>query len=336
MVNCTGLLNLSPFGLRGFKSRHLRSVDMFLTYYIDSIGNMKKKVLILGSFGFIGQSLVDFFDSKNFEVIAGIRDDWGRLPVKKVKLDITSLDRMSEVLSEERPDILINTSGLTGFSKCDSNPKDAKEKNTEGVKILIKAASFYKPLFVQLSTDAVFSGDEGLYAEDDVTHPNSVYGKTKLEAEKVLKNSSLPFLIIRTSAVYGNYKYLEREKRFIDNVLSSLIKRERFEVMVDVFNSPTFLGDFCEGLFFLIDQEESGVFHLCGNDRSSKYDLALKIAKEFGLSSEKIEPVKSDSSPFFSLYPKDTSLSSGKIKSKGYMPCGVDEGLKRCVQERQL
>ena len=183
--------------------------------------------------------------------------------------------------------------------------REAKILNSQGVGYLIQAASSYNPLFIQFSTDAVFAGDKGSYAETDITDPRTVYGQTKLAGDEIVSSSSVPFLIIRPSVVYGVYKYEQRDIRFIDAVLESLNKGKNFNAMVHTFNSPTFLDDLCEGTIFLINRGVNGTFHLAGNERLSKYDFALKIAHQFGLNPKKIKPIESKSSPSLSLYPKD-------------------------------
>lgn len=295
---------------------------------------MREKILVVGAFGLIGQSLVNILDANDYKVVAAIKNDQNNLPTQKVKLNLNSPDEVNKVLSLEKPDIIINVAGLIGFRKCRANPEEAKKLNTQGVKYLVQSAASYNPLFIQFSTDAVFAGDKGLYAETDTPNPKSVYGRTKLAGDEIVNSSSLSSLIIRSSVVYGNYKYKQNDVRFIDSVLESLTEERDFDAMVDTFNSPTFLDDLCEGVIYLINRGVNGIFHIAGDERLSKYDFALKIAHQFGLDPRKIIPVESKSLPNLSIYPRDTSLDISKIKQAGYTPCDVREGLRRYAQQR--
>lgn len=294
---------------------------------------MKEKILVVGATGLIGQSLVYKLNSEGYGVVAATKKGQNSLPIQKVKLDLTSQENIHEVIDHEKPDIIINASGLIGFEKCEADPGEAIRLNIKGVKYLVQSASSCSPLFVQLSTDAVFGGDKGSYSENDMANPTTVYGQTKLAGENVVRSSYLTSLIIRSSAVYGKYKYEQKGIRFIDSVLENLRQTKQFHAMIDTFNSPTFLDDLCEGLIFLLRAGVTGTFHLAGPERLSKYDLALKIAHQFGLNSKNIIPVKSKSLPHLSIYPKDTSLDISKITKTGYSPCGVVEGLKRYAQQ---
>ena len=295
---------------------------------------MRAKILVVGASGLVGQSLVNILDANDYKVVAAVKNDQNNLSIQKVKLDISSPDEVEAVIGSEKPDIIINVAGLIGFGKCESNPEEAAKLNTKGVRYLIQSASSYNPLFVQFSTDAVFSGDKGFYSETDCTEPRTVYGRTKLEGDEIVGSSSVPSLIVRPSVVYGKYMFERKDVRFIDSVLEALTKGEDFNVMTDTFNSPTFLDDLCEGVIFLLNQGVNGTFHLAGGERLSKYDLALKIANQFRLDPRRIITVESKSMPNLSIYPRDNSLDISKIKYVGYVPCDVDEGLTRYAQQR--
>ena len=295
---------------------------------------MREKILVVGAAGLVGQSLVYILDANDYNVVGAINNPLVNLPTRKVKLDISSPDEVDGVISSEKPDVIINVAGLIGFGKCEANPEEATKLNSEGVRYLIQSASSYNPLFVQFSTDAVFAGDTGFYSETNCTEPRTVYGRTKLQGDEIVNSSSLPFLIVRTSAVYGQYRYEKKEVRFIDSVLGTLSKGEDFNAMADTFNSPTFLDDLCEGVAFLLNEGVDGTFHLAGCERLSKYDFALKIANQFKLDPRMIIPVESKSLLNFSIYPGDISLNNSKIKQAGYIPCSIDGGLTRYAQQR--
>lgn len=291
---------------------------------------MKEKVLIIGASGLIGQELTHTLTEAGFKVIPSIEGGKFELfPRKKIKLDLRDKEEVHNVINSERPEIIVNVNGLVGFQDCARRPKIARLLNVRGVGYVIDSSLIYKPLLVKFSTDAVFSGDEGLYSEEGEREPKSVYGKTFLKGDLAIENSTLPYLILRPSVVYGRYRFKQMRNRFIDNVISSLVKGRKFEAMTNTYNSPTFLVDLCDALIFLLKRKARGTFHVAGPERLSKYEFSLKIAMELGLKRKLLVPIKSTSKLDLASYPVDTSLDITKLRKSGYSTIGIAEGLKR-------
>ena len=107
------------------------------------------------------------------------------VPVEEKGIDLDILDRknLQEVIHLCSPDILINLAALTDVDLCEKNQFLAHEINTKGVNNI---CDVFNGKIIQISTDYVFNGEKGPYSEDDQVEPLSVYGATKLEAEKKL------------------------------------------------------------------------------------------------------------------------------------------------------
>ena len=176
------------------------------------------KILVTGSFGQLGRSLFNYLKS-NYEIF------WtGRnipLSEKGFYLDICDRINLKELISLLKPDIVLNLAAMTNVDYCEEKSDLAKEINTTGVSNI---CDVFKGKIVQLSTDYVFDGKNGPYGEDDAVSPLSVYGKTKLEAEKIITSHNSNNLIIRGNVLYDNCP--NSKASFLNWVVKSLKKKK--------------------------------------------------------------------------------------------------------------
>ena len=139
-----------------------------------------KSILITGAYGQLGESCSHYLKNNYKLILSGIA------PLNNsIKLDITDQQSVNNFLEKNNPDIIINLAAFTDVDKCELEEKKAYEINFNGVKNLCKNFSGH---FIQISTDYVFDGMNGPYNEDDKTNPLSIYGKTKLEGENLLRS----------------------------------------------------------------------------------------------------------------------------------------------------
>ncbi|MBM5573561.1 NAD(P)-dependent oxidoreductase [Deefgea sp. CFH1-16] len=128
------------------------------------------------------------------EVVAVDRDD----------CDLSNPDAIRDLVQRIRPDIIVNPAAHTAVDKAESEVELATLLNTTAPQVFADEAAKLGALLVHYSTDYVFDGrKDGAYLEDDVTNPQSVYGKTKLAGEDAIRASGCQHLIFRTSWVFG-------------------------------------------------------------------------------------------------------------------------------------
>jgi len=154
---------------------------------------VKKKILITGSNGLLGQKLVkQLVNSDEFEFLA---TSSGTNRIEKFKnipyqsLDITNQEEINAVFESYKPDIVINTEAMTNVDTCEGDRENCWDLNVNAVKYLFEASKKVKAHFIHLSTDFIFDGENGPYKEDDTPNPLSYYGESKWAAEKILINS---------------------------------------------------------------------------------------------------------------------------------------------------
>jgi dTDP-4-dehydrorhamnose reductase len=293
---------------------------------------MKERILVVGASGLIGQELTYQLFHKEYDVVAGINSQsiLPKIPRRETRIDLLSEESVKKVISSESPDVIINLAAMSGIIKCEEKKGSAHDLNVMGVKYLVEFAGGLpqrRPFFIHFSTDHVFNGFDGItcgYKEDDSTKPSNYYGETKLESEKIVRDSSLDTLIVRTSLNFGNYRYKERQDRLHSMVMRKVRNGEYFKVKPDSIVSPTYLEYLCEGVLFLLEKGvRNETVHIAGRDALSKFEFARRIAMLLDPIYDSMITV-SDNGPI-----KDTSLNTEKMLNLGYPQMSINDALNR-------
>ncbi len=162
---------------------------------------------------------------------------------------------------------------------------------------------------IYISTDHLFLGNESLVNEDHPISPVNVYAKTKAEAEAcVLVDAET--LIIRTN-FYGwgtSYRH-----SFSDMIINSLRAHKKIILFKDIYYTPLLVETLVNIVHELVQRKFTGIFNVVGDDRISKYDFGLNLAKVFNLDSGLIDPGKISDCPSLVQRPQDISLSNQKV-----------------------
>ena len=263
------------------------------------------KILVTGSYGQLGRSLSNYLKSD-------IKILWtGRnIPFhgNGFSLDICDAINLKEIISLYEPDILINLAALTNVDLCEKNPDLAKEINTKAVGNI---CDIFKGKIVQVSTDYVFNGKNGPYKEEDEVSPLSVYGKTKLEAEKIVLSHNSDNLIIRGNVLYDNC--LNTRASFLNWVVQSLKEKTPISVVDDQINNPTWAKSMAKIIGLCIEKEISGVYHWGDAEFVSRYKFAKMIAKHYNLETELINPISTEELGQVAPRPLKSGLLSDRI-----------------------
>jgi dTDP-4-dehydrorhamnose reductase len=290
------------------------------------------KVLITGANGLLGQKLVYALkDRAGFEVIATgkganrINNQNGY--IYKV-LDITDRNAVLKVIEESAPDCIINTAAMTNVDACEQDKTGCKKLNVDAVAYLLEASEKNNIHLIHLSTDFVFDGEDGPYAEDAEPSPQSYYAWSKLESENILKAGKTPWTIIRTIIIYG---VADDEQR--SNVVlwtkSSLEQGKKINVITDQFRSPTLAEDLAEACISAAIRKATGIFHISGKELMSIIDIVYKVADYFNLDKSYINPVSTNELNQAAKRPRLTGFILNKaIRELDYHPHSFLEGLE--------
>jgi dTDP-4-dehydrorhamnose reductase len=250
------------------------------------------KVLITGANGLLGQKLCRDYPA-SYQVIAVDLHPQSFIPSPDItyhSLDITNRNKVIDFIRFHHPDLIVNAAAYTDVDGCETHPQEARAVNMEAVETLVEICRKQKIRMIHLSTDYVFDGENGPYAEEDIPHPVSYYGKTKLESEKAIRSSGIDFTIVRTNVLYGWGKKVKAN--FLLWLLEKLSQNEKIEIVTDQLNNPTLADNLSACMLEMTERNLTGIFHVGGAEYLSRYDFALQVADKFGFDKSLISPVQ--------------------------------------------
>jgi len=293
---------------------------------ISSKDILKKRILIIGSNGRLGQSLVKkIMRRKKTELMcSSIEEEPLITGVEYRKVDITQKHQVKKLVLDFVPDFIINAAAFTNVDKCESERELAWKINVTGVEHLAQYARLVDAHLTHVSTDYVFDGKNGPYSETDQPNPISYYGRTKFASENALAISGAKYAIVRTNVLFGPSEFGEPD--FVNWVIDSLTSGKKIRIVTDQINNPTFIPDLADGILRIVDLNKDGLYNLAGRELLSRYDFALRIAEHFALNKKLIEKIKTSDLK----QPAPRPLKSGLIILKAetelnYKPLSLKE-----------
>ena len=298
---------------------------------------MKKRLLITGSNGLLGQKLVELLRKQaNVDLIATARGV-NRLPVTDgytyASLDITVQEEVNAVFDQFKPEIVIHTAAMTNVDTCETDQEGCDLLNVDAVAFIIQACEKHNSYLCHLSTDFIFDGADGPYTEEGIANPISYYGESKLKAEQLLFDSTIRWSIARTVLVYGIVPDMSRSN-IVLWVKKSLEEGKTIQVVTDQFRTPTLAEDLAIGCWLLAKDEVEGIFNISGSDFLTPYEMAVMTADYYGLDKSLLQ--KADSSTFqqTAKRPARTGFVLDKAKKVlGYAPRTFQEGITLMAQQ---
>ncbi|EXX85484.1 dTDP-4-dehydrorhamnose reductase [Paenibacillus darwinianus] len=263
------------------------------------------KILITGASGQLGRELVLLTGPTDVEIVGFGRD----------RLDITNLDSCRSVLAEQRPDAIIHCAAYTAVDQAESEPDAAFRVNASGSRNLAVAAEEIGARLCYVSTDYVFDG-KGMapYNEYDAPNPQTVYGKSKLAGEELVRTLCSRYFIVRTSWVYGKYGH-----NFVKTMLKLGGERDSLKVVSDQVGSPTYTLDLAEFLVRLVQTERYGTYHASNTGTCSWYEFAQAIFEESGMTTA-VEPCSTSDFPRPAPRPAYSVMDHSALRSNGFEP----------------
>lgn len=301
--------------------------------------NCSMKVLVTGANGLLGQHLVDVLLRNGYQVIATGRGPC-RLPFTDVvnlfsyyEADLTSSPAVETILNTEKPDVVVHAGAMTQVDDCEKQHNICFDVNVQATAQLLLLAEQYAKHFIFISTDFVFSGEEGNYAEDELPKPVSWYGFTKVQAESTVETSEIPWCIVRTCLVYGNTLAGTRNN-IINWVKDNLEQGKEIQVVSDQVRTPTYVEDLATGVMLIIRKKATGIFHVSGKDVLTPYDMALATADHLHLNKQLIKKVDASIFSQPAKRPLKTGFDISKARNElGFEPVSFQEGLVRMMSK---
>lgn len=263
------------------------------------------RISILGANGQLGQDLT--------RALAG----HDVLPLTRKDFDVTDHARAGDVLSEIRPEMIVNLTAYHRVDDCETNAELAYRVNALAALNLARVANDIDAKLVQFSTDYVFEGNSTIpYVETSEPFPLSVYGNSRLAGEYLVRTQARRYLLIRTCGLYGRAGSQGKGGNFVDAMLRNAANHESIQVVNDQTVTPTSTADLARQLALLLPTRHEGVFHITNEGACSWYEFARAIFEIAGIAAD-LKPTTSDSYKAAARRPRYSVLENKRLKDLG-------------------
>ena len=289
------------------------------------------KILITGSNGLLGQKLLHKLKQDfSVELIATSKGE-NRVSEQNgyiyFDLDITNNDAVAQLISSERPEVVINTAAVTNVDLCEDERKACDALNVDAVKYLADACAKIDAHLIQISTDFIFDGEDGPYTEEDVPNPLSYYGLSKLKSEQLLQAHSVKWTVLRTIIVFGVGEKLSKGN-IVLWAKSALEKGDPLNIIDDQFRAPTLAEDLADICILAAKKKAFGIFNASGKDIMSIYEIVERIAKHYGNSTDNLNKISTAALKQKAGRPPKTGFILDKSRNElGYNPHSFEDCL---------
>lgn len=276
------------------------------------------KAMILGASGLLGKALMR--EWREDSVVGLTSRD----------VDIRDSDKVRDVVESVRPDWIVLAAAFTNVDACESEPDLAFAVNRDGAVNVAEAAKRSGAKLLFLSSDYVFDGTKkSPYETGDSRNPQSVYGRSKAEAEIQLLKVLPECCIARTSWLFGT-----GGKCFPDTIMKLAASRPALDVVDDQRGCPTYSVDLAKAIIALCRKDAAGVIHVTNSGECSWFEFAREIVKTAGLATQ-VRPVSSQQMARPAPRPAYSVLSAKSLQPYGVTVPSWQDALERYWQERK-
>ena len=276
------------------------------------------RITIFGASGLLGKELIR---EGRDDTVAGVSSG---------DADIRDAARVRAVVEETRPDWIVLAAAYTNVDECESHRDVAYAVNRDGAVNVARAAKAVRARLLFLSSDYVFDGKKtSPYEIDDARNPQSVYGKTKAEAEIRLQELDPDCCIVRTSWLFG-----VGGRCFPDSILKLAANRPELEVVNDQYGCPTYAVDLANTVIQLCRMNAAGIVHVTNAGNCTWFDLAREVLRRAGLRTI-VRPVNSQQMSRPAPRPAYSVLSPASLHSLGLRLPPWQDGLQRYLKQRE-
>lgn len=294
---------------------------------------MNRKWLITGASGLLGHNACAYFVARENDV-TGLSHghDIDVAGVKDIKVDLMDFDKTGAIIREIRPDVILHCAAVTNVDACESDVEGTQRYHVDLSRYIAEVALSIGAKMIMISTDQLWDGSREFMDEECATSPLNVYGRTKADGEKAVMQAAPDAMIIRT-----NFFGIGRpwRKSFSDWLDAELSQGHMLNGFTDIFYTPIAIPDFLVALEKLVDKDFSGIIHLAGSERVSKYAFMKRYAQMAGYDESLIQAQTSAKGDLKAKRPMDMSLSVKKIEGLlGYAMPTIAESIAHVLDNK--
>lgn len=294
------------------------------------------KVLVTGGTGLLGKGLIENAGLE-VEVVATYLGDYKMRDddrVRYIQLDIRDFGGYDQLYKEFKPDVTIHTAGIGSPDFAELNRDTVLDVNCNGTRNIIGMCEKYDSMFIYISSNGIYDGDNAPYGEEDAAEPVNYYGVVKLMGEDITRKARVPFAIVRPILMYG-WPFPSERGNIVTLAISKLARGERVHAYDDVYANPLLNTSCAEAIWRMINDKKFGVFNIAGADRVSVYEFLVKAAEVFALNRDLISPVQQGFFNELARRPRDTSFNTTKMERElGLKPLSLAEGLSLMKKDK--
>jgi dTDP-4-dehydrorhamnose reductase len=271
------------------------------------------RILITGGSGYLGHNLVRDLSGWHTLWVGTFRSVPERTGDGVVEIDITRLSSVGDALDAVNPGVVVHLAAVSRPDDCEANPERALRVNVEGTANVASAAWKRSVRLIHFSTDLVFDGARGGYREEDPVSAVNTYARSKIESERVTQEAHPGCIIIRTALNYGRGP--TAHQCFLDTMMANwaagrpmTFYRNQFRTAVPSWWVATAVDR------LLALESASGIFHVGGADRLSRYEFARIAAELTGAPPDLLIEGAMPAGPGAVARGADCSLDCGKLE----------------------
>ena len=247
------------------------------------------------------------------------------------ELDITDENAINAFVDANNIDGIINCAAYTAVDKAESNEALCHTLNATAPGYLAAAMGKRGGWMVQVSTDYVFDGTKHTpYSETDPTCPDSVYGRTKLEGEQLVRQHCERALIVRTAWLYSIFG-----NNFVKTMIRLGKEKTELGVIFDQIGTPTYARDLAVAIMTAMEKGIiPGIYHFSNEGVTSWYDFTKAIHRIAGISGCHVRPIHTEEYPTPARRPHYSVLDKTKIKATYNIEVPYwEESLAECISK---
>lgn len=289
------------------------------------------RILVTGASGLLGVNLA-LAASGEHEVVGVLHSQSLRgAPFHTVQADLLDANAPIRLLDEAEPEWVVHCAALANLDACEQQPELARRLNAELPGHLATACAQRKVRFLHVSTDAVFDGQKGDYAEDDPPQPLGVYGRTKLQGERAVQAAFPEAIIVRT--VFFGWS-LNGQRSLAEKFYQHLASGEGMPGHTDRIFNPLMVTHLAEIILRMLAADLHGLYHAAAPDRLSKYEFGRAVAERFDLDPDLVISSRSDEAGLAATRAPNLTLNSAKLSAALGRPLpAIAEGIEAFYQQ---
>ncbi len=297
---------------------------------------VKKRILVTGANGMLGQRAIHFYKKNSNLAVLGtsVENDPVFCGIDYISCNLTVRDKIKKVVSDFCPDFIVNTAAFTNVDLSEKEREAAWKINVKGVEYLAEAARVIDAHIIHISSDYIFDGTSGPYAENEKPNPIGYYGRTKLASENALRISGAVHTILRTNVLYG---IADSRPDFVRWVVKSVREGKQINIVTDQINNPTYIDDLVQAINKVIEFRKQGIYHIGGREFLSRFEFCEIIAEVFNLNKNLIKPILTEQLNQQAKRPLKSGLLTLKSETElGYKAHTMGEALTKMQRELNL